>query len=118
VGQTVRRLQFGCGKFPAPGWINANLEPGPGVEISGDIKHGLPLESDSLQYIASMHALVELPYLEVVPALRELRRVLEAIPAEKLGYIVTGTGAQDSYYGYEGYYRQRAYTQRTAERVR
>ena len=85
MGQTVRRLQFGCGKFPAPGWINTNLEPGPGVDISGDIKHGLPLESDSLQYIASMHALVELPYLEVVPALRELRRVLEPGGILRLG---------------------------------
>jgi predicted SAM-dependent methyltransferase len=74
--EPIRRLQFGCGAFPAAGWINTNLEPGPGADISGDIREGLPLECDSIAYVASMHALVELPYLAVEPALRELRRVL------------------------------------------
>jgi predicted SAM-dependent methyltransferase len=72
----VQRLQFGCGAFPADGWINTNLAPGPGVDFTCDIRDGLPIQSDSVQYIASMHALVELPYLDVVPALRELHRVL------------------------------------------
>jgi predicted SAM-dependent methyltransferase len=71
-----RRLQFGCGAFPAAGWINTNLLAAPGVDVACDIRHGLPLDSESIDYIASMHALVELPYLDVVPALRELRRVL------------------------------------------
>ena len=81
----IRRLQFGCGAFPAAGWINTNLQPGPGVDLVGDIRNGLPLPSDSIQYIASMHALVELPYLEVVPALQELRRVLEPGGVLRLG---------------------------------
>jgi predicted SAM-dependent methyltransferase len=82
---TVRRLQFGCGAFPAGGWINADLRPGPGVDLVGDIRHGLPLATGSMQYIASMHALVELPYLDVVPALRELHRVLEPGGVLRLG---------------------------------
>ena len=82
---TSRRLQFGCGAFPAAGWINTNLLPGEGVDFSGDIREGLPLPSDSIQYIASMHALVELPYLEVVPALRELYRILEPGGMLRLG---------------------------------
>jgi predicted SAM-dependent methyltransferase len=84
-GAVERRLQFGCGAFPTPGWINTNLEPGPGVDLSGDIRDGLPLPSDSIRYIASMHALVELPYLEIVPALRELHRVLEPGGVLRLG---------------------------------
>jgi predicted SAM-dependent methyltransferase len=83
--QGARRLQFGCGAFPAEGWINANLTPGPGVDIECDIRTGLPLRSDSIQYIASMHAIVELPYLDVVPSLRELHRVLEPGGVLRLG---------------------------------
>ena len=81
----VRRLQFGCGAFAADGWINTNLTPGPGVDISCDVRDGLPLPSGNIEYIASMHALVELPYLEVVPALRELHRVLAPGGVLRLG---------------------------------
>ena len=84
-GVAVRRLQFGCGAFPAPGWMNANLQPGLGVDVRCDIRNGLPLRSDSIEYVASMHALCELPYLEIVPALRELRRVLEPGGVIRLG---------------------------------
>jgi predicted SAM-dependent methyltransferase len=77
TGLPVRRLNWGCGPQPAPGWINADLLTAPGIEISRDIRDGLPLESESVRYIVSIHALQDLPYLDVVPALRELRRVLE-----------------------------------------
>lgn len=72
----LRRMNWGCGPRPVPGWINSDLLSAPGIDVIADIRDGLPLESGSLQYIASIHALQELPYLDVVPALRELRRVL------------------------------------------
>ena len=81
----MRRLNWGCGTMPAPGWINADLLEGPGIEISGDIRDGLPLACDSLQYIASIQALQDLPYLDVVPTLRELRRVLTPGGVLRLG---------------------------------
>jgi predicted SAM-dependent methyltransferase len=74
---SVRRLNWGCGPNPPPGWINSDKLAGPGIQISRDIREGLPLEDDSIQYVVSIHALQDLPYLEVVPALVELRRVLE-----------------------------------------
>ena len=77
MDQPIRRLNWGCGPQPVPGWINSDLIEAPGIDIRRDIRDGLPLESDYLQYIASIHALQDLPYLDVVPALRELRRVLE-----------------------------------------
>jgi predicted SAM-dependent methyltransferase len=45
--------------------------------VSGDIHRGLPLPSDRFDYAVSIHALQEIAYPEVVPVLRELRRVLK-----------------------------------------
>jgi SAM-dependent methyltransferase len=74
--QEVRRLNWGCGPQPEPGWINSDLKAGPGIDISCDVLEGLPLEDASIDYITSIHALPELPYPSLEPALRELRRVL------------------------------------------
>ncbi|HEX5369239.1 MAG TPA: methyltransferase domain-containing protein, partial [Dehalococcoidia bacterium] len=81
----VRRLNWGCGEHGAPGWLNADLVHGPGIEISGDIRHGLPLDDECIDYAFSSHALQQLPYLDVEPALRELRRVLKPGGVLRLG---------------------------------
>jgi SAM-dependent methyltransferase len=73
----IRRMNWGCGEHPGPGWINSDVKEGPGIDISGDIRGGLPLEDDSLDYIVSIHALPEIPYGDLVVALKELRRVLK-----------------------------------------
>jgi succinoglycan biosynthesis transport protein ExoP len=54
------------------------------------------------------------------PMLNELRRVLESCPAEKLGFVVTGTHLEDGYgYGYGGYYyAPRSSEHRERENVR
>ena len=75
--QDIKRLNWGCGGQGEPGWINSDLKEGPGIEITGDILNGLPLESDYLDYIVSIHALPMIPYPDVVSALQELRRVLK-----------------------------------------
>jgi predicted SAM-dependent methyltransferase len=72
----VRRLNWGCGTEPESGWINSDIKDGPGIDLSCDILEGLPLEADSIEYIVSIHALPELRYPDIVPALTELRRVL------------------------------------------
>lgn len=74
---TVRRMNWGCGTQPAPGWINSDIKDGPGIDISCDIREGLPLEDSSLDYVTSIHALPELPYPDLETALVELRRVLK-----------------------------------------
>jgi predicted SAM-dependent methyltransferase len=73
---SVRRLNWGCGTEPEPGWINSDIKEDPSVDISCDILEGLPLESGSIEYAVSIHALPELRYPDLVPALMELRRVL------------------------------------------
>ena len=82
---TTARLHWGCGSVTPPGWINSDVRPGPGVDIAQDIRHGLPIASESLYYITSQHALQELPFLEVVPALEELRRILRPGGILRLG---------------------------------
>jgi predicted SAM-dependent methyltransferase len=74
----VRRLNWGCGTEPEPGWINSDIKEDPAVDISCDILDGLPLEEGSVDYVVSIHALPELRYPDLVPALVELRRVLSA----------------------------------------
>jgi len=73
----VRRLNWGCGEYPEPGWLNSDIKDVPGIDIVADVRTGLPLASDSIDYITSIHALPELPYPDLVPALTELRRVLK-----------------------------------------
>jgi predicted SAM-dependent methyltransferase len=72
----VRRLNWGCGDYPAAGWINSDIKATPGVHIARDIRFGLPLETGSIEYAVSIHALPEITYQDQVPTLRELRRVL------------------------------------------
>lgn len=72
----MRRLNWGCGAHVAPGWINSDVKDEPGVDLVADIKQGLPLETNSIDYAVSIHALPEFSYPELVPALEELHRVL------------------------------------------
>lgn len=74
----VRRLNWGCGPTPAAGWINSDLQRAPGIQLSGDIRDGLALPDECIDYAVSIHGLQDLGYLDVLPALRELRRVLRS----------------------------------------
>lgn len=50
---------------------------GPGVDITADVREGLPLEDESVDYIATVHFLQEVPLEDLVGTLQELRRVLK-----------------------------------------
>jgi len=76
-GTHVRRLNWGCGEHPEPGWLNSDLKDGPGIELSCDIRDGLAIDEGSVDYAVSVHALNMIPYPELLPVLRELRRVLK-----------------------------------------
>jgi SAM-dependent methyltransferase len=71
------RMNWGCGEYPEPGWTNSDIKETPGIDISCDIRDGLPLERDTFDYIVSHHALPEIPMTEIVGVLEELRRVLK-----------------------------------------
>jgi predicted SAM-dependent methyltransferase len=82
---TIRRLQWGCGSWRPSGWINSDRKEGPGIDISCDIRDGLPLDTDSIDYAVSIHALPEVPYPDLIPVLTELRRVLKPNGVLRLG---------------------------------
>ncbi len=69
----------------APGWINADRVAGPGVDLRGDVRDGLALADASIDYVVAMHVLQDLAYPEIVPALRELRRVLAPAGVLRIG---------------------------------
>jgi predicted SAM-dependent methyltransferase len=47
------------------------------VQLRCDIREGLALEDGSVEYVASVHTLQEVPFPDLQPVLRELYRVLK-----------------------------------------
>jgi SAM-dependent methyltransferase len=101
----VVRLNWGCGNDPRPGWINSDVKEGPGIDVRCDIREGLLLASDSVDYAVSIHALPEIPYAELVPVLAELHRVLKpqgvlrlALPDLEKGVAAYQRGERDYFF--------------------
>jgi SAM-dependent methyltransferase len=80
-----QRLHWGCGPITPFGWVNSDIEPGPGVNIVADIRHGLPLPDASFDYIVSIHALPEITYGDLDKVLGELYRLLKPGGVLRLG---------------------------------
>jgi Mrp family chromosome partitioning ATPase/capsular polysaccharide biosynthesis protein len=75
---------------------------------------------DGLTLSAKVDAVVVVTRMEVVrkPMLSELRRLLDNMPANKLGFVVTGAESEETYgYGYGGYQYYRAYESVLKEEV-
>ena len=85
IGAGVARLNWGCGLTPAAGWVNSDRLPGKGIQVSCDIRDGLPLSDATFDYAVSIHGVQDLPYRDIVPALQELRRVLRPGGVLRLG---------------------------------
>lgn len=73
----IRRLNWGCGRHGEAGWINSDRQGGHNVQLCCDIRQGLALETGSIDYAASVHALQEVPFSDLQAVLRELHRVLK-----------------------------------------
>jgi predicted SAM-dependent methyltransferase len=73
----IKRLHWGCGEERVQGWINSDIQDLAGVDLVCDILDGLPLETGSIDFAVSVHALQEIAYPKLTQALAELRRVLK-----------------------------------------
>jgi len=85
TGTSVARLNVGCGPCVIPGWMHADRLDAEGIDFSGDIRAGLPVESDHFEYIVGMHMLQDVAYPDVLPVLCELRRILKPDGILRLG---------------------------------
>jgi methyltransferase family protein len=103
----MRRLNWGCGDHVAQGWINSDVKPSTQVDLVADIREGLPLETGSVDYAVSIHALPEFSYPELVPLLEELRRVLVPGGTLRLGLPDLNRGIEAYLAGNEDYFKVR-----------
>jgi SAM-dependent methyltransferase len=101
----MKRLNWGCGAHVAPGWINSDVKQEAGVDLVADIRQGLPLETGSIDYAVSIHALPEFPYPELVAVLEELHRVLAPGATLRLALPDLRRGIDAYLAGDEGYFK-------------
>ena len=102
--EMTKRLNVGCGPHHMPGWLNADLNVGPGIDLVGDIRTGLSLDTGSIQYVVAMHMLQDLPYPDIPVALRELQRVLMPRGVLRLGLPDLDKAIQAYRTGDHGYF--------------
>ncbi|HVS66051.1 MAG TPA: methyltransferase domain-containing protein [Thermoanaerobaculia bacterium] len=70
------RLHVGCGPERLRGWINADLERHPGVDLILDARQPLPFADATMAYVFAEHFLEHLDRDNGVAFLSECRRVL------------------------------------------
>ena len=104
IPAAVARLNWGCGAYPELGWINSDQKDGPGIDVSCDIRNGLPFPDACFDYAVSIHALPELPLDALTPALAELRRVLRPGGVLRLGLPDLEKGLRAFLAGDRGYF--------------
>jgi len=82
MSDTPLRLHIG-GKEAKHGWTLLNAQPGPDVDIVGDLRDLSRFENESVAEIYASHVLEHLAYSdEVLPALKACHRIL--VPGGKL----------------------------------
>jgi len=101
---SIKRLNWGCGGGGEPGWINSDRREGALIDHCCDIRNGLPVEAESIDYAVSIHALQEIPWIDLLPVLEELRRVLKTNGVLRLCLPDLEKGLQAFLRGDRGYF--------------
>lgn len=79
----IRKLQIGAGRIDYPGWLNTDIDPGPG-ESYLDATKRFPVPDASIHYIFGEHVIEHLSYDNGLLMLRECYRVL--VPGGKIRF--------------------------------
>jgi len=69
------KLNIGCGKVKLPGWVNIDIEPG--ADLVLDVRHKLPFDDNSVDYIFNEHFFEHLSFEEGLKTLRDFHRCLK-----------------------------------------
>jgi predicted SAM-dependent methyltransferase len=69
------KVQIGAGQSNEPGWLNTDIDPGPGQAYL-DATKPLPFRDGSIQYIFSEHVVEHLFYADGLSFFKEAHRVL------------------------------------------
>jgi predicted SAM-dependent methyltransferase len=69
------RLHLGCGRRHLEGWVNIDNRPDVGADVVAEVG-ALPYDDNSASIIYACHVLEHVPRPDVLPVLREWRRVL------------------------------------------
>ena len=71
----IVKIELGSGpKKGKDGWTTVDQY---GADINWDLRHGIPLPNRSVDKIYSSHLLEHIPYQQLIPFLRECRRVMK-----------------------------------------
>lgn len=71
------RLHLGCGKRKLPGWVGVDSRNDVGADLVADVRYLDHFASGEVSAIYACHVLEHIPRPDVLPALREWRRVLK-----------------------------------------
>lgn len=89
------RLHLGCGKNILPGYINVDKVDFPGISYKWDICMGIPLDDNSVDYVASQDLLEHIPPENKVFVINEIWRVLK--PGGIMEHNVPNAGSQNDF---------------------
>ena len=81
----MKQIHLGCGKVRLPGFINIDIQPGPAVDLVGDIRN-LDFEDSSIDLVYSCAVIEHVGRREWVDLLKDWRRVLKPGGGQKDDY--------------------------------
>lgn len=68
------KLHIGCGTSPLDGWVNLDMEPGPGIDVVANIEtERLPFDDDTFDELMALHVIEHIR--NPLVAMQELWRV-------------------------------------------